>query len=196
MKRRALLLAVPCVALAEPELAARIQARLRQAPLLRGRFEQEKALQGFAQPLKSSGDYLLLRGKGLLWRTAKPFASQLVVTREAIRSEGAGAFRLDAQREPAVRLITTLLLALLDGNLAALQAQFELTGRDGANWKAELVPQAPALAKLFTRIELDGDSQVRRIRLLEAQGDSTLIRFAEQSEQPAQLTTEESKALE
>lgn len=196
MKRRALLLACPAAALAEPDLAVRIQARLRQAPLLRGRFEQDKALQGFAQPLKSTGDYLLLRGKGLLWRTAKPFASQLVVTRDAIRSEGAGAFRLDAQREPAVRLITTLLLALLDGNLAALQAQFELTGRDGANWKAELTPKAPALAKLFTRIELEGDSQVRRIRLLETQGDSTLIRFAEQAEQPTPLTAEESKALE
>lgn len=193
MKRRAVLLAWPALALADP--LAGLQQRLQTAPLQRGRFEQEKSLAGFAKPLKSSGDYLLLRGKGLIWRTAAPFASQLVMTRDAIA--GSDGLRVEAAKEPGVRLVTTLMLALLDGDLRALEAHFtlqiELRGENA--WKARLAPKAAALAKLFSSIEIDGDRQLRRILLAEAQGDRTLIRFDEQQRQPAAPSAEESRLL-
>lgn len=193
MKRRAivgLLAAAPVWA----DPVADIQKRLLQPALARGRYEQEKWVSGFAKPLKSTGDYLLLRGKGVLWRTLTPFASQLALTRDAIRSD---AVQLDATKEPSVRVVTTLMLALLDGNLAALegafQVQAELLGASG--WRAQLQPRSPALAKLFQRIEIEGDRQLRRIHLLEAQGDRSVIRLEEQQREPAAPNAEEAKAL-
>jgi len=193
MKRRFFLLSsLPLPAMAAP--LAEIQQRLHQPALARGRFEQDKRLAGFAKPLKSSGDYLLVRGKGVLWRTLTPFASQLALTRGAIRADH---FQLDAGKEPSVRVVTGLMLALLDGNLAALQAQFELSGslRGAQGWLAQLTPREPALARLFQRIELEGDRQVRRIQLFEAQGDQTLIRFEEQQREPAPPSSEEAQRL-
>ncbi|MBB5205766.1 hypothetical protein HNQ51_003093 [Inhella inkyongensis] len=193
MKRRHLLMAlVPLPLAANP--VAEVQRRLQQAALVRGRFEQDKHIAGFAKPLRSSGDYLLLRGKGLLWRTRQPFASQLALTRDAIRGDGV---QLDANKEPGVRVVTQLMLALLDGNLAALEAQFTLQAEAvGAQaWRAQAQPRAGALAKLFQRIELEGDRQLRRIQLIEAQGDRTTIRFDEQQREPAAATPEEAQAL-
>lgn len=190
MKRRHLLLAaLPACALADP--VAEVGKRLGTAALQRGGFEQEKQLAGFAKPLKSRGDYLLLRGKGLIWRTAAPFASQLVMTADAIA--GSDGLRLDASKEPGVRVVTTLMLALLDGDLAQLATHFELQIelKPSQAWRAQLRPKAAALAKLFARIEIDGDRQLRRIALQEAQGDRTLIRFDEQQAKPAAPSAQE-----
>lgn len=194
MKRRLVLGLAALPWLARATTVAEIQQRLQAGAVVRGRFDQDKQLAGFAKPLKSNGDYLLLRGKGVLWRTLAPFASQLAVTRDAIRAD---SFQLDAAKEPGVRVVTSLLLGLLDGNLAALEAQFQIQAslQGDKLWRASLTPKAAALAKLFSRIELEGDRQVRRIQLFEAQGDSTLIRFDEQLRDPAPATPEELKRL-
>ena len=41
-----------------------VRARLAKPAVLRGQFEQQKQLQGFRNPLKSSGDFLLLPNSG------------------------------------------------------------------------------------------------------------------------------------
>lgn len=196
MRRRRLAgLALLPLAVQASDAVEEIGRRLQGGALQRGRFEQEKQLAGFARPLKSQGDYLLLRGKGLIWRTAAPFASQLVLTRDSIA--GSDGLRLDASREPGVRLVTGLMLALLDGDLRSLAAHFELQAEllAGQAWRASLRPKAAALAKLFAAIEIDGDRQPRRILLREAQGDRTLIRFDEQQRQPAAPSADEVKLL-
>lgn len=194
MKRRVLLLAaLPWSALAAS--VDEVARRLTSAALQRGRFEQEKHLSGFAKPLKSQGDYLLVRRRGVIWRTAKPFASQLVLTQDAIA--GSDGMRLDASKEPGVRVVTTLMLALLDGDLRQLAGHFELQVelKGAQGWRAQLRPKAPSLAKLFAAIEIEGDRQLRRIQLNEAQGDRTLIRFDEQQAQPAAPSPQEDAQL-
>lgn len=194
MKRRLFLLAaVPLPALADA--IAQIQQRLVSAPVQRGRFEQDKALAGFAKPLKSQGDYLLVRGKGLIWRTTAPFASQLVLTRDRIA--GAGGLQLDASKEPGIRVVTSLMLSLLDGDLGALQQAFDVQAsvQGEKAWRAALRPKATALAQLFSRIELEGDRQLRRIVMTEAQGDTTTLRFDEQPRDPAAPSADEAKQL-
>jgi Outer membrane lipoprotein carrier protein LolA len=193
VKRRLLLLAALPGALQADPLAP-IQAQLGKPLLARGRFEQDKQLAGFAKPLRSSGEYLLVRGKGVVWRTLKPFAQQLVLTKDFIRADG--GLQLDAAREPGVRVVTGLMLALLDGDLAALQSLFQLDAQlDGKGWRASATPKAAALAKLFSRIELAGDRQLRRVELQEAGGDATRIRFDELSAEPAPPTPDEVRAL-
>ncbi len=173
-----LLLAL-CLA-APPGLAARVQGMLDDAEVRAGTFEQRKQVKGFKRPLTSSGTYLVTRGKGVRWTTAEPFQSELTVTQSDITSTQGGAqvYHLDARTEPGVRVVTELLLALLGGELQALERSFAVEGEaSGGRWTLELTPRVEALGRLFTRISLAGDRAVRSVRLQEAGGDETAIRL-------------------
>lgn len=182
--RRRMLLALPALpawplrAHAGPGIAQAVRERLQQPEWLRGDFTQTKKVLGFAKPLVSRGDFVLARGRGVLWRTAKPFASELRLTRDEIRATQGGqtSMRLDAAREPAVRLINTLMFSLLDGDVSGLAEHFELAGtvREAA-WQLTLVPRPGPLQQVLKKVELEGDAFVRRIRLQEANGDESLI---------------------
>lgn len=185
MKRRALLMSwLPLSAQASqsaPDLALAVRERLQQPEWLRGEFTQTKKVPGFVKPLVSSGNFVAARGRGVLWRTLKPFASELRLTHNEIRATQGGqtAMRLEAAREPAVRLITTLMFALLNGDVSGLTGLFELSGSvKGPGWQLALVPRPGALQQVLKKVELEGDGFVRRIQLFEANGDESLIQIA------------------
>ena len=197
---RALLLAVALASLmtgnaqAAPDLAQSVRERLVQAPVLRGEFEQQKQVQGFAKPLVSKGSFVVARERGVLWLTRTPFASQLRLTRDEIKAtqNGAVAFRLDASKEPSVRVINGLMFSLLNGDIGGLTELFKVDGSaEGKAWQLHLTPRSSALTKLMTSIDLSGETQVRSITIQEASGDKTVIRFSAQSSEPANLTAEE-----
>jgi hypothetical protein len=185
MKRRALLITVLPAAgwAAEPNLAQAVRERLQQPEWLRGEFTQTKKVPGFAKPLVSTGNFVAARGRGVLWRTVKPFASELRLTQTEIRATQGGqtAMKLDASREPAVRVINTLMFALLNGDVSGLAELFELSGTTkGAGWQLALTPKPGPLQQVLKKVELDGDGFVRRIQLFEANGDESLIQLTHQ----------------
>lgn len=164
------------------DVATQVRQRLSDAELIRGEFEQAKSLKGFKKPLLSRGQFLVLRGKGVQWLTREPFASSLVVTQERLvarQADGRISTQLNTRDEPGLRIVNSVMFALLRGDVAALSARFtvdgELLGKDG--WRLRLVPREAALQQVFSQVEIEGDQFVRSIRMLEAQGDSTLIRF-------------------
>ncbi len=181
-----------------PSLVTGLRERLIQSAVLRGQFEQNKKISGFKKPLLSRGDFLIVRERGVIWRTLTPFASTLRLTRGEIvaKQDGAVAFRLSASKEPSVRVINGLLFALLKGDVSGLTEQFDVQGNfgkvvDDKNWQLVLTPKSAALAKIMSRIELAGDQFVRRIQIDEANGDQTSIRFSNQRTEPEQLSLEE-----
>lgn len=184
MKRRALLLTLlPLAAQAAPDLAQSVRERLQQPEWLRGDFTQTKKVPGFAKPLVSTGNFVAARGRGVLWRTLKPFASELRLTQTEIRATQGGqtAMKLDASREPAVRVINTLMFALLNGDVSGLAELFELSGNiKGAGWQLALSPKPGPLQQVLKKVELEGDGFVRRIQLFEANGDESLIQLVNQ----------------
>ncbi|MFT3709631.1 MAG: outer membrane lipoprotein carrier protein LolA [Archangium sp.] len=160
------------------DLATAVKAKLKDAPVLTGTFDQNKQVKGFKRPLKSSGTYRVAKGEGVQWNTLKPFASELTVRAGDITSKqnGVEVFKLDAKSEPGVRIITELLFSLLSGDLPALAPHFDTDGEiTEASWRIELTPKDAALKKVFVRITLKGDDSVRSVHLLEAGGDATLI---------------------
>jgi len=165
------------------DLAADVRARLADAPVLRGDFEQTRTLRGFRNPLVSRGDFLLVRSRGVVWRTRAPFASTLVVTRDRLlsrASDGTANMQLDARTEPGLRAVNEVMFALLGGDLATLAQHFRIEGDllDGQAWRLVLTPVDAVLAGQFARLALEGDRYVRQVRLEERGGDQTVIRFA------------------
>ena len=172
---------LPAAASADDALDG-IRARLAQPAVLRGAFEQEKQLQGFRNPLRSRGTFLLVRDRGIAWDTREPFASSAVLGRERLVTtlpDGTARVLLDATESPATAAVNALLLALVAGDIDALSPRFALIGTlaDEGGWTLRLTPRPGPLARVFTTIDLAGDAHVREVRIVEAAGDRTTIRF-------------------
>jgi outer membrane lipoprotein-sorting protein len=172
-------IALLLLTLAAPgDLVTQVKAKLQDASVLQGTFEQSKQVKGFKRPLKSSGTYVVKKGEGVQWNTLKPFPSELTVRAGDITSKQGDkeVFKLDAKSEPTVRVITQLLFSLLAGDLAALGTWFEASGTVGEReWRIELTPKTDGLKKVFMKIALSGDASVRSVHLMELNGDATLI---------------------
>ena len=181
--------------------SAGVRERLSAAPVLRGSFEQSKQLQGFRNPLRSRGEFLIARERGVVWDTREPFASRTVLTRQKLLTrlpDGSSRVLLDASASPAMSAVNSLLLALVAGDLQALSQQFESSETllaDGA-WRLQLTPREPGLARVIASIELSGDRHVRAIHISERAGDSTQIRFSDLREEPAALSPDEAGRFE
>jgi Outer membrane lipoprotein carrier protein LolA len=167
-------------------LVESVQARLaNQPPALRGEFEQQRTLRGAKRALVSRGEFLILRDRGVLWRTREPVASSLVITTSAVRAIGADGHvqqQLDAARVPGLKEFTQLMLALLAGDLGALATQFRLDGElhGEQGWVLVLEPLVPAVAAQMARVRVEGERFVQRVTIDEAGGDRVQIRFSAQ----------------
>ncbi len=179
------------------DLVAEVRGRIADAPVLRGEFEQTRTLKGFKHPLVSHGDFLLVRSRGVVWRTRAPFASTLIVTRDRVLSrgaDGAATAQLDARTEPGLRAVNEVMFALLAGDLATLARHFRIEGEllEGQGWRLLLTPVDSMLAGQFATLGLEGDRYLRQVRLDERSGDQTVIRFA--ALRAAQVPTREEEA--
>jgi hypothetical protein len=189
-----LLLACAAVQAAAP--IAKIQAMLAKPSMMCGRFDQTKQLAGMKKPLASQGRFCVVAGKGVLWRTIKPFPNTLRLTKdEIVHFQGERvAMRLDAKQEPTVRMINSVLFSMLSGDLGQLETLFEVDGSaDAASWKVALKARQPALAKAIGAIALEGGAYVKTINIDEASGDHTVIVFSEIKSGEGSISAEEAK---
>jgi outer membrane lipoprotein-sorting protein len=171
-----------------------IQAMLARPEQLCGRFEQTRQLAGMKKPLASSGRFCVIAGKGVLWRTLKPFPNTLRLSRdEIVHLQGDRvAMRLEASQEPTVRMINGVLFSLLGGDLGQLDTLFEVDGKAAAkSWNVSLKARSPALARAIGAISLEGDAYVRNIHMVEQGGDRTDIAFSDIKTGPGAVLPEE-----
>ena len=161
--------------------AAKIQSMIAKPTVLCGHFDQTKQLVGLKQPVKSSGRFCIVADKGVLWRSERPFANTIKLTRdEIVQLQGERvAMRLEAKKEPTVRMINSVLFALVAGDLDQLEKLFEIDGDvNHQSWHVTLKPRTPALARAISAITLDGAEYVKNIAIDESSGDRTRIVFS------------------
>lgn len=199
MRMLAALLLLGWFAVAQAQDAAalaRVQQQVAQVPVLRGAFQQQKQVAGFRNPLRSQGSFLMARERGVVWTTAKPFASELVLTRDRIVSrqrDGGSRIEVDGKEQPALRSVNAMMFALMSGDVKALTGTFNVMvdAPAGAPWRLRLTPKSRALAQAFTEVQLSGDRHVRHVEIREANGDVTTLAFDSLVEAPARLTAAE-----
>lgn len=148
---------------------------LQSAQTLRGSYVQHKTLRELARPLRSEGTFLFVRDRGIVWRTRLPFASEMVVSGEAlIQRQDGQVRRIDAAAQPAVRLVGRIFMAVFALDFTELERLFELHGglqADGT-WALGLKPRSGGA---LAQIEVRGAAQVQRVTLRESGGDLTDI---------------------
>lgn len=171
-----------------------VQSQLQPAAVLRGRFEQEKQVQGFRNPLRSSGRFLIAHQRGVIWDTEQPFASSLVIS--------AAGLRLDDQDqagvpEQALQRINRILVALIGGSIESLRSEFELAAEVGEQgWTLRLQARDPQLAQRLRDLRIAGSQWVEQVDFDDAQGNHTRLRFSAQTVEPAQLSAQEAARLD
>jgi Outer membrane lipoprotein carrier protein LolA-like len=161
--------------------AAKIQSMIAKPTVLCGRFDQTKQLVGLKKPVKSSGRFCIVADKGVLWRSERPFANTIKLTRdEIVQLQGERvAMRLETKKEPTVRMINSVLFALLAGDLDQLEKLFEIDGDvNHQSWHVTLKPRTAALERAIGAITLDGAEYVKNIAINESSGDRTSIVFS------------------
>jgi hypothetical protein len=151
-------------------------------PILYGKFTQEKTIVGLKKPLISHGDFLVVRDKGVVWRTQKPFASAVSVTRKGIWSLNptGQAIKRAPIHQGNLGVAMDMIQKVLAGDPASLSRIFSVaeTG-DAQKWAMDLKPLDPVVAKVINSIHLQGGKQVDQVDYLEANGDRTRIDFTD-----------------
>lgn len=179
-------IAAPPAAPVASDAAAIVHQRLQLSPVLKGEFEQTKTLKGFRNALVSHGEFLVARGQGVWWHTLKPFESTLVVTPTRLftrAADGGANDVMDAGADAGLRQVNELVFSLLAGDVGALADRFDATAQavGSSGWSLVLVPKDPRVAGVLLRATLTGDRQVETVRIDEARGDTTQIRFSHQA---------------
>lgn len=179
-----LVLGLPGLARAEPPAVSAIQKRLAPFQALTGRFEQSKRIRVLTKPLVSSGDFVLLKDRGLVWRTTSPIQSRVRITPRGIAQleDGKATVLVSAKEQPGMSAVGKVLFAVFSLDLSRLQKHFQIRSAaapEGKPWTAVLTPTDAGVAKFVREISLEGDRTVDRIELTEANGDVTSIRFSD-----------------
>ena len=193
--RRRLILA----ALAALPAAARAATPVPVGQVLRGRFVQERHLQGFDAPLRTEGSFVLAPGHGLIWRAETPFVITTVITAAGIVQDvdGTETLRLPAARLPFLGRLYGMLSGALSGDWRSLEPDFVIVrSGDEAHWSTDLTPRHPdAMGMPFREIIVSGSRFVDHVQIDKPNGDTEQLRFLDQVLASGPLRPEETAVL-
>jgi hypothetical protein len=171
---------------------------LASGEVLRGRFVQQRFLQGFNAPLISSGSFVLAPGRGLIWRGEVPFALTIAISPDGLvqQVEGGATTRYPASRLPLISRLYEVFNAALTGDWKKLETAFQVR-RDGAdtNWAMTLTPRQNDAAMPIRDVVVRGRQYVDSVQLSRVNGDSERIEFSGQTVSRGPLDARESDLL-
>ncbi|MBE0531781.1 MAG: outer membrane lipoprotein carrier protein LolA [Rhodospirillales bacterium] len=164
--------------------------------IVRGRFVQERHLQGFSKPLISEGRFVLAPGEGLIWTVQSPFAVTTVVTPAGLlqRAAGTESLRLPVSHAPMMSRLYQMLDAALSGNLGAMEIAFAVT-RDGNRLALVPLPNGGTTAMPFQRLDIEVGQFVETVEIHRQEGDFDRIRFSDQRLSAGPLEPDEAALL-
>jgi hypothetical protein len=172
-------------------------SRLAEHPVIRGNFEQEKTLSSLNRTLKSSGNFIITSGFGLVWDTVKPFPSTLTMGKDYIIQSRSGGQKtvLSAQGNETFLRMAEVISAIFSGNIMGLTDNFNIYYSGGADtsWEMGLIPKDAALGVFAEKIIMKGSAAIKSILIYEQNGDSVLYILTNHN-YPAELNVNE-KAL-
>ncbi|SFE17850.1 Outer membrane lipoprotein-sorting protein [Phytobacter palmae] len=174
-----------------------LQQRFTEQPVIRAHFAQTRVIKDLPQPLRSQGEMLIARDKGLLWDQKAPFPMMLMLddSRMVQVVNNQPAQVVTAENNPQMFQFNHLLRALFQADRHVLEQNFRIEFHDKGEerWTLSLTPVTTPLDKIFTSIDLAGQTYLESIQLNDKQGDRTDIVLSQHRLMPATLTDDERK---
>lgn len=162
-------------------MLSQIGAQIEQHAVVRAEFVQTKQMAALKRPLVTRGRLTFSRTHGVLWQIEQPYRMSYVLGETRIVEIGSdGVRRIRETRDvPGLAQVGRVFRAVLGANSDALREYFDATVQgDPAKWSIELKPRQSQLAQYLSGMQLSGGRFVEEIRISEAAGDSTQIRFS------------------
>lgn len=172
-----------------------LQQRFTEQPVIRAHFAQTRVIKDLPQPLRSQGEMLIARDKGLLWDQKAPFPMMLMLddSRMVQVVNNQPAQVITAENNPQMFQFNHLLRALFQADRHVLEQNFRVEFHDKGEgrWALSLTPVTTPLDKIFASIDLAGQTYLESIQLNDKQGDRTDIALSQHRLTPATLTDDE-----
>jgi len=157
-------------------------------------------LEGFQTPLKSSGTFLLVPGRGLVWRTEEPFAVTTVISPTGLMQEvrGRETMRMPTAKLPFMSKLYAMLSGTMTGDWSALASAFNVVRTPEANgWSLQLTPLNPDDPNLpIQSIRARGGRLLDQIELVKPHGDRDRLVFLNQKIETARPAAQEAALLD
>jgi len=173
-----------------------VRSSLAGAAVVRSDFKQKKTLTVLKKPIVSAGNYIFSKDYGLYWNIGAPVDTSYVLTDSYMveRQKGFKQKVVTPDQQPAIFGLTEVFEAIFVGDLDRLSQDFAIhfVGSP-SNWTIGLVPQRGLLKKMFKKVVLAGGQTVGEVKLYEANGDSTHLKFDNTTRRPPSLSAAEKK---
>lgn len=173
-----------------------LQQRFTLQPVVRAQFEQIRRIKDLPQPLRSKGEIIIARDKGLFWSQQTPFPMVLLLNdQKMVQVINDQRQVVTAESNPQMFQFNHLLRALFQADRKVLEQNFKVTFQDqgSGHWQLLLTPTSSPLDKIFSDLTLQGSEILEKIELNDKQGDRTNITFSHHQLTPSTLTDDELK---
>ena len=156
-----------------------------------GDFKQTKSIKKLNRDFVSTGTFRISKTSGIVWKTQKPFPSEMTVSNDGITERNAsGQVRtISTKDNPVFAQISTTIQALFSGNLSELETRFNifyLTLADGGEYgdkschKIGLVPREASVRKMIANIEMDVSDHLDKVVITDGEGSPVIYEFTNQ----------------
>ena len=142
---------------------------LSKTPITKGDFTQIKTINAKGRTLKSSGKFIISL-EGIMWKTLKPFPSNLIVTENAMIQIAADGKKnvMSASDNQIFQNISKTLRSVFAGDSKELENNFKVAFENKENglWSVVLTPKDSTIAAVMRTLELSGSSTNTQVTLL------------------------------
>lgn len=157
---------------------ATLMTRLANTKEGRARFTEERHVNGFDAPLRTSGELYFKAPDVFERRTLKPSAEAMLVTGTRMTLERGNQKRtLSLDAAPEAAAIVAAIRGTLTGDAKALDEHFRVNlGGSDAAWLLDLQPRSEQLAANVRNVQLrGGGAEVRGVEIWFASGDRSAM---------------------
>lgn len=172
----------PVTAASRAEIS-RSLAQMTNHEVVTGNFKQTKSIKKLNRDFVSTGTFWISKNLGIVWKTEKPFPSELKVDDLQITERTAnGTVRTIATKDnPIFDEFSRVMKAVLFGNIAELEVNFKLFyEKSKSGFRVGLVPREAAMRKVIANIVMDVSSYLDKVVITDGDGNPVIYEFTNQ----------------
>lgn len=173
------------------QVLTRILTQMNRHNTVTGDFKQTKSIKKLNRDFVTTGTFRISKTAGIVWKTQKPFPSEMTVSDDGITERNAsGQVRtISTKDNPVFAQISTSIQALFSGNLSELETRFNifyLTLADCGEYgdkschKIGLVPREASVRKMIANIEMDVSDHLDKVVITDGEGSPVIYEFTNQ----------------
>jgi outer membrane lipoprotein-sorting protein len=148
----------PVTAASKVEMS-RLLAPMKKFRGVEGEFKQTKSIKKLNRDFVSTGTFNITKKSGVVWKTQKPFPSELTVTDTSVTERSAnGSVRTIATKDnPVFAEFSKVIKAILFGDISELEKKFKVFYEAPGEFEMRigLVPREPTMRKVIANIVMD-----------------------------------------